>query len=271
MSIPHLKNAFDCREFTGTTRLLLIALADSASNGQSVNKRNLPTGYSSLSLLGMMRRCNTNRSQTISAALKELREAGAIKTVRRKRRSSLTFVDIVWLRDHAYTESAQSKREKANPHLDAKRTVEATSTPVNTCPTPVSTCSTPVADNAKRTVKATQSAQSRVSSTTESVVKAQRKAHSNPALSRSATLKDQNHPAPQAVLIPPLCGEGAASLREKTKTAKPTPPKLPDPVPLTPDETCAECGGCWLDCPPSHKSGTVAKPVSKPFSVEETT
>ena len=40
---------------------------------------------------------------------------------------------------------------------------------------------------------------------------------------------------------------------------QPQPVTLPEPVPLTPDETCAVCGGYYLDC--LHKSGTLASPL----------
>jgi len=43
------------------------------------------------------------------------------------------------------------------------------------------------------------------------------------------------------------------------KQQQPQPVTLPEPVPLTPDETCAECGGYYLDC--NHKSGTLSSPL----------
>jgi hypothetical protein len=39
----------------------------------------------------------------------------------------------------------------------------------------------------------------------------------------------------------------------------PQPVTLPEPLPLTPDETCAECGRFYADC--NHKSGTLASPL----------
>src|SRR5208282_5077401 len=50
--------------------------------------------------------------------------------------------------------------------------------------------------------------------------------------------------------------------KPKTVGETPTPPSpvtLPEPLPLTPDETCAECGGYFLDC--NHKSGTLSSPL----------
>jgi len=50
--------------------------------------------------------------------------------------------------------------------------------------------------------------------------------------------------------------------KPKTVGETPTPPSpvtLPEPLPLTPDETCAECGGYFIDC--NHKSGTLSSPL----------
>ncbi len=305
MSIQHLKAAFNCREFTGTTRLLLIYLADAASNGKPRNdgKKNLPPGYTSRSILAMMRGVNTNRPQTVTAALKELRDAGAIKTFRRKQKTALNFVDIKYLEGHAYTDDDDRKREEANPQLtpdhNAKRTDLTTTRDVTETPLKE--------NNAKRTGKTTQSAQSCGGLTTESVVKNNAKRTANPLYPTLLRNEDQNHPTPSGELPTPLRGgeeRGVASQRKpKTKTKpvtqpvtpvfepeclacdrpvdhcrcepvvkpvappvtrkpKPVPkpiPVPPEPSPLTPEDTCAECGGFYLDC--NHKSGTVAKPV----------
>jgi hypothetical protein len=39
----------------------------------------------------------------------------------------------------------------------------------------------------------------------------------------------------------------------------PQPVTRPEPLPLTPDDICFECGGLYLDC--NHKSGTLASPL----------
>ena len=125
MSIPHFKAAWECKKFKGNTRLLLLFLADASSNGTSVTKRNLPLGYTSKSLLSMMDGINTNRHQTVSLALKELRDAGAIKTIRRKNKTSLTFVDIKWLEAWAYTDEDRAARRATNPELELDSTESA--------------------------------------------------------------------------------------------------------------------------------------------------
>jgi len=138
MSNQHLTAAIKCREFTGTTRTLLLVLADSASNGESRRgTKNLPFGYTSKSLLGMMEGINTDRSQTVSDALKELRDAGPIKTIHRRNLPSLTFVDIDWLELHASADEDRARREAKNLQLkthrlgNAKRTGHTTESVVD--------------------------------------------------------------------------------------------------------------------------------------------
>jgi hypothetical protein len=279
MSIPHIKAALNCREFTGNTRLLLLVLADSASNGKSSDGRpNLKLGYTSKSLLAMMKGVNTKRSQTVSAALKELRDAGAIKTFHRKRKTSMTFVDIAWLEARAYTEEDNAKRTGSSNRLflDSAESAQSTSTP----------CVDNLYDNGKRTSKTTQSAQACEVSTTESALQTQQKAHRKAVVSHgeaegqhtTASLRDVCPAASQRNVV--------LSLRSKTKTKTqnrggdphtPQPVTQPVSLPLTPEETCAECGGFWLDCPPSHKHTVAGKhAVAKPelparaaFEVEE--
>jgi hypothetical protein len=262
MSIPHFTAAWKCREFTGTTRLLLIYLADSASNGKSSDRRhNLKLGFTSKSIRSMMDGINTNRPQTITAALKELRDAGAIKTFRRKRKTAMTFIDINWLQEHAYTPDDNAKRTGGSKELilDSAESAQSTSTP----------CVDNVYANAKRTIKPTQSALSRGSLTTESVANSQRKAHRESVSSRSEAGRSNTSRIASDV-VPPLRGEKrAASLRSKTENQK-QPVTRPEPLPLTPEETCPKCGGFWLDC--NCNAGTIAKPVAKAeaaFEIEE--
>jgi hypothetical protein len=264
MSIPHINAALQCREFTGTTRLLLIVLADSASNGKSVNRKNLPPDFSSLSLLGMMRRLNTHRRQTISDCLKELREAGVIRTIHRKQKASLTIVSLGWLESHSFTEEDKVSFAAASPELNPL-TNQACTENVDREDT---ASKLPANDNAKRAGKTTQSVQACAKQTTENVVNDNAKRAGIPLIPHPTG--SQKSPASQAMLIPPLSGEKrASSLRSNSKPkTKPTPPVTkPVPLPLTPEETCAECGGFYLDCPLSHKSGTVDKPFKKEATV----
>jgi len=281
MSIPHIKAALNCREFTGNTRLLLIVLADSASNGKSSDGRhNLTLGYTSKSLLAMMKGVNTKRSQTVSAALKELRDAGAIKTFHRKRKTSMTFVDIAWLEARAYTEEDNAKRTGSSNHLflDSAESAQSTSTP----------CVDNLYDNAKRTSKTTQSAPGlrgfdngkRTTNTTES-------AQESRCIPRRSRRSTHNRIAARCVSRCFAAKRRAvASLKNENQNQNPNrggDPHTPQPVtqpaslPLTLEETCAECGGFWLDCPPSHKHTVAGKhAVAKPelparaaFEVEE--
>src|ERR1035441_5006457 len=120
MSNKHLTAAFKCREFTGVTRLLLLYLADKCSSGKHTDGKHFPFGYTGRSVRAMMNGINTNRSQTVTDTLKELREAGAIKTIHRKQKTALTFVNLEYLEANAYTPEDNAKRTALNPHLLAK-------------------------------------------------------------------------------------------------------------------------------------------------------
>lgn len=106
MSHEHTKAAFQCNLFTGNTRLLLIYLADAAYSQESIErcktkrKRFLPYGYCRRSIQQMMRALNTKRRQTVTDCLIELRDKGAIKTITIPMKTSKTFVDIEFLREH---------------------------------------------------------------------------------------------------------------------------------------------------------------------------
>jgi hypothetical protein len=224
MSNKHLTAAFNCKEFTGTTRLLLVVLADSASNGESVNvKRNLPFGYTSMSLLTMMRRVNTKRPHTISDALKELRLAGAIKTIHRKQKAALTVVNLEYLENQAWTDSDRSRQALDNPYLTSTHA-------------------------AKRQGLMTQSDQACAKSMTQNDKASCRKTTSYPVLSHTVNSESQKLPASIDDFPAALQGKNDESLRSLTPT--PTPKATP-PVTRPEPEFSKPCYIC--DPKPSNK------------------
>ena len=109
MSNQHINAAINCNKFKGNTRLLLLILANRASDGTSRNgKKNLPFGWTSRSLPQLMDETNIHRKQTITSLIQELVDGGAISRVRRFNTSSKTFVDIDWLRANAYPVRAET-------------------------------------------------------------------------------------------------------------------------------------------------------------------
>lgn len=84
------------------TRQLLIWLADAAYTEEQVAKfgNGMRVGELWRDEQWMMECLDIDRRQTITDCLNELLGAGAIKRVRRQRRSTITFVDIGWLKKH---------------------------------------------------------------------------------------------------------------------------------------------------------------------------
>lgn len=105
MANAHITAAFRCSQFKGTIRLVLLALADAASPGgkNKEGKKNLPLGYCRRRLQTIMSCVNVHRQQTVTAAISELEDYGAIKVHHRKG-ASLFFVDLQWLNEHAYSD-----------------------------------------------------------------------------------------------------------------------------------------------------------------------
>jgi len=104
VSNQHITAVRKCNQFRSNTRLLLFILADAASNGKQTTETgivNLPYGYTSKGERQLMKDMNTARRQTITDAMDELAEAGAIVRARRMRKNALTFVDITWLQEHS--------------------------------------------------------------------------------------------------------------------------------------------------------------------------
>lgn len=114
MANQHITAALVCSEFKGITRLVLFVLADAASPGPKKQnaeekKKVLPFGYCKRKRSTLMMLTNCHRPQTISKALAELKEAGAIKQFRKKHSSALYFVDLEWLQDHAVEDKTVRK------------------------------------------------------------------------------------------------------------------------------------------------------------------
>jgi hypothetical protein len=106
MSNKHITAALRCSKFKGTARELLFILADAASpGGKKDDKKILPFGFCKRKLQTLMVAINCKRQPTVSKALKELRDAGAIKTHYKKQASPLFFVDIEWLKANAYSDA----------------------------------------------------------------------------------------------------------------------------------------------------------------------
>jgi hypothetical protein len=112
MSNKHLSLALKCRhDLKPSTRLLLVYLADAASNGQprKDGRKNLPEGMLSRGIDKMMIGLNTKRQQTVSDSLKELVAIGAITRTQRSRTSCMTKVSLGWLTEWAHTEETAAE------------------------------------------------------------------------------------------------------------------------------------------------------------------
>jgi len=100
----HITAVYRCSQFKGTAREVLLYLANCASPGQGEDKKNLPLGYCKRKLTTIMCALNIRRQPTITAAIKELKQAGAIKQWLKKGVSPLYFVDLDWLKEHEFTD-----------------------------------------------------------------------------------------------------------------------------------------------------------------------
>lgn len=105
MSIEHFRAAWKCRKFKGSTRLLLLALANRASDGKpSKLGRVLPAGWSFAGSARLMMDTAIQSRDTLIASMKELLDSKVIQRKRRLGRTTLTFVNIDVLKGLAYTE-----------------------------------------------------------------------------------------------------------------------------------------------------------------------
>ena len=103
MANAHVNAVLTCNQFRGNTRTLLLILADAASPGKSKdeNKKVLPLGWCRRKVPGLMRNLNCRRQQTVSMAITELKQAGAIAVKYMKGESPFFFVDLDWVELHA--------------------------------------------------------------------------------------------------------------------------------------------------------------------------
>jgi hypothetical protein len=109
MSNAHITAARRCNRFKGNARLMLLILADAASNGEKVTKagiKNLPFGWTSKGEKQLMKDLNIARRQTITDLIAELEEAGPIVRRQRLRKNAMTFVDIDWLKKNSWPTEA---------------------------------------------------------------------------------------------------------------------------------------------------------------------
>jgi hypothetical protein len=114
MANAHITAAFRCKRFKGTTRLVLLYLADAASPlsaKQAKEQNKLPFGYCKRKVTTIMAAVNCNRQPTISACLSELKCAGAIKQWRKKHLSAMYFVDLDWLKANVRNDKHESIRK----------------------------------------------------------------------------------------------------------------------------------------------------------------
>jgi len=114
MSIEHFTAAFNCKLFKNGARLLLLALANRASDGEPrKDGRNIKYGWSYAGVGRLMADINASSRDTVIDNMKVLVGAGVVKRERRLSHSSLSFVDIDVLRSLAYTEEdvAEFKRK----------------------------------------------------------------------------------------------------------------------------------------------------------------
>jgi hypothetical protein len=129
----HITAALRCSQFKGTTRLVLFVLADAASPGKNADGKGLPLGYCKRKLQTIMTFVNCRRQPTVTAAIRKLKMAGAIKQWLKQGASPLYFVDLDWLQKNAYTEAEQEAFEYSSLKMSRKADPEdaASSQPTN--------------------------------------------------------------------------------------------------------------------------------------------
>jgi hypothetical protein len=251
MSIPHIKAVLKCPRFKGNTRLLLLILADAASNGKKPvdGKPNLPFGFLTRHEKQLMKLMNTKRPDTLVKAMARLVKAGVVVRKRRaKGKISTTFVDLSWLVEH-------TPNVASSPSDENTQSVLSSSTPVSQLDhSGVTTGSQPSLDE-KRVVIDSNLTKSVLSASTESVCR------STPVFVPCDGTSQQASPVSS--------GEGATSviMPPLEPKAKPTTPAISSKngrVPLQSvfplrlrvplykeraDPTCTRCKGegSWLE------------------------
>src|ERR1017187_133225 len=114
MSIDHLNAAINCKNFTVNSKLLLVALANRASNGKG--KCKFPYGWCFPGISRLMMDIGAKSRDTVIDNLRLLEKNKAIRRERRMGHSSKTFVDIKVLKLWAYTDDDKQEFEhKATP------------------------------------------------------------------------------------------------------------------------------------------------------------
>lgn len=141
MANAHITAAFHCSQFKGTTRLVLLYLADAASplsKKDAKEQKKLPFGFCKRKLTTIMCALNIHRQPTITKAISELKAAGAIQQWTKKGASPMYFVDLEWLKEREYTDEQiasfdydalresreQEKQAEATHNSDPDDTVE---------------------------------------------------------------------------------------------------------------------------------------------------
>jgi hypothetical protein len=125
MSIEHFNAAWRCRKFKGSVRLLLLTLANRASDGKpsKTGKPKPKYGWSFAGMARLMMDINASTRDTVIDGMRTLREAGVVTRQRRVSNSSLSFVDIEVLKSLAYTDEDESVFErKANAKVGKSTT-----------------------------------------------------------------------------------------------------------------------------------------------------
>ena len=110
MSIDHLNAAFNCNKFTGNAKLLLVALANRASNGKG--KCKFPYGWCFPGISRLMMDIGAKSRDTVIDNLRLLEKNSAIRRERRMGHSSKTFVDIKVLKSWAYSDNDKQEFER---------------------------------------------------------------------------------------------------------------------------------------------------------------
>jgi hypothetical protein len=125
MSIEHFAAAFRCRKFKGGARLLLLALANRASDGKpSKNgKQKPPYVWSFAGTALLMMDIGASTRDTVLDNMKALVDGGVVKRQRWLSHSSLTCVDIEVLRSLAYTaDDVEAYKKKADTKVGKSTT-----------------------------------------------------------------------------------------------------------------------------------------------------
>jgi len=115
MSIEHLNAVFNCKEFKNGARLLLLALANRASDGKPrKDGRVVEYGWSYAGIGRLMADINASCRDTVIENMKVLVGARVVKRKRRLGHSTMTFVDIDVLKGFVYTdEDIEEVKRKA--------------------------------------------------------------------------------------------------------------------------------------------------------------